>query len=144
MTDDFNVVIDTKKLDALIAKSPEMVDKAIVATAFDVAGLAAEFAPLQTGALKASIFVKTHSSNGFSAAESAASGMNPEAEIHDPTPDTPPLMTAYVAPGMNYAAYQEFGTSRMPAHPFLTPAVETADDFFIYEIKKIFDEVIGG
>jgi HK97 gp10 family phage protein len=49
-------------------------------------------------------------------------------------------MTAYVAPGVNYAYFQEFGTSKMAAHPFLTPAVEKADEDFEKYMKQIFAE----
>ena len=31
---------------------------------------------------------------------------------------------ARVGPCVDYAAYQEFGTSKMAAHPYLTPAFE--------------------
>jgi HK97 gp10 family phage protein len=135
------VVIDTEKLDALVIKFPEMVDKAIRATAFDVEANAKSMAAVDTGAMRASIFTKTHSSNGFEDAGGEALGHNNDAEINDPTPATPPLMTAYVAPGVNYAYFQEFGTGKMAAHPFMTPAVEKADEAFEKYMKQIFGEI---
>jgi HK97 gp10 family phage protein len=125
--------LDTTKLDALIAESPVKVDKAVRATAFDVQGIAVSLAAVDTGAMRASIFVKTHGGGQ----EPNALG---DAEVSDPTPGDPPLMTAYVAPGVNYAGYVEFGTPRMAAQPFMTPAVEAAEDKFIQHIKDIFNE----
>jgi hypothetical protein len=90
------VVIDTEKLDALVIKFPEMVDKAIRATAFDVAGNAAgPGIAIDTGAMRASIFTKTHNGSNYADASSAAQSLRPGVEINDPTPATPPLMTAY-------------------------------------------------
>ena len=142
MTDDVKIVVDTVRLDALIRDVPELVDKAIRATAFDVEGVAKSLAAVDTGAMKASIFTKTHSSNGFDNASGAAGGLNPDTGIHDPTPSECPLMTAYVAPGVDYAYWQEFGTGKMSAQPFLTPAIEKADGQFIGHIKQILNEDI--
>jgi HK97 gp10 family phage protein len=125
--------LDTAKLDALISESPVKVDKAVRATAFDVQGVAVSLAAVDTGAMRASIFVKTHGGGE----QPQALG---DAEVSDPTPGNPPLMTAYIAPGVNYAGYVEFGTSRQAAQPFMTPAVEAAEDKFIQHIKAIFDE----
>lgn len=126
------IKLDTAVLDRLIAKSPEMMDKAVRATAFDVEGVAKQGAAVDTGAMRASIFTKTHQGSNMPA------GVPGDAELSDPTPGTPPLMTAYVAPGVNYAYWVEFGTTRMSAQPFLTPAVEKADEFFITHLKQIF------
>jgi HK97 gp10 family phage protein len=134
------IKIDTEVLDRLIKESPEMVDKAVRATAFGVEADAKMLAAVDTGAMRASIFTVTSKSNGFGAASSAASSKRPDAEINDPTPGKPPLMTAYVAPGVNYAYYVEFGTGKMAAQPFMTPAVEKADDNFSKNIQEIFGE----
>ena len=132
------VKIDTERLDELVAKFPTMVDKAIRATAFDVGANARANAAVDTGAMKASIFTKTHFGSNFQDAGGEALGRNNEVEIDDPTPTDCPLMTAYIAPGVNYAYFQEFGTDRMAAHPFLTPAIEKADADFEKYMKQIF------
>jgi HK97 gp10 family phage protein len=134
------VKIDTEKLDQLVAQFPTMVDKAIRATAFDLTGNTRFLAPYDTGALQASIFTKTHFGSNFQDAGGEALGHNSEVEIDDPTPTDCPLMTAYIAPGVNYAYFQEFGTGRMAAHPFLTPAIEKADEDFEKYMKQIFAE----
>lgn len=46
-------------------------------------------------------------------------------------------MTAEVAPHVHYAAYQEFGTRFIPAHPYLRPALETASAEFKANVEKV-------
>jgi hypothetical protein len=131
-------------LDKLIIHAPEMIDKAICATAFDVAANAIAKAKVDTGAMKASIFIKTSKGSDISEAEQATNYMNPDAEFSDPTPGKPPLMHAYIAPGVNYAFYQEFGKPSQPNYtyrPFLTPAMEKAEEKFEKYMKKIFGEL---
>lgn len=45
-------------------------------------------------------------------------------------------MTGEVTPGANYAIYQEFGTSRMGAQPFLFPALERQAGPFTEAVKN--------
>jgi HK97 gp10 family phage protein len=125
-------VYDDKVLQRLIREAPEMVDKAIRATAFDVEAQAKELAAVDTGAMRASIFTKT------SKGSNAPSELPADKEFVDPTPGDPPLMTAYIAPGVEYAAYVEFGTGKAAAQPFMTPAIENADKKFETYIKKVF------
>jgi len=135
-------ILDDAVLQRLIKVSPEMVDKAIRATAFDVAANAINLAKVATGAMRASIFVKTSKGSDVSQAEQAANYMNPNTEFSDPTPGNPPLMTAYVAPGVNYAVFQEFGKPSQPNYPykpFMTPAIENADRKFEEYLKKVFE-----
>jgi hypothetical protein len=148
-----NVKIDTVILDKLITHAPEMIDKAIRATAFDVEAKAKSLAAVDTGAMRASIFTSTHEESGFDAAGERVIGRNAMVEPVDPTPGKPPLMHAYVAPGVEYAAAVEFGRSRsvsvmgetidvnIAAQPFLTPAVEKAGESFEKHIKKVFGEI---
>lgn len=131
MTD---VVIDTAVLDKLIKESPEMVDKAIRMTAFDIEAIAKSLAAVDTGAMRDSIFTKT------SMGSNMPSSVIGDRELHDPTPGEPPLMTAYIAPSVNYAYWVEFGTGKMAAQPFMTPAVEKADESFAKHMKQIFEE----
>jgi hypothetical protein len=41
-----------------------------------------------------------------------------------------------VADGVNYGIYNEFGTSRMPAHPFMKPAAEAVRAGYIKAIGQ--------
>lgn len=42
--------------------------------------------------------------------------------------------------GAEYGLYQELGTSRMPARPYLTPAAEAQQGPFIQRLIKVLDE----
>jgi HK97 gp10 family phage protein len=44
-----------------------------------------------------------------------------------------------VGPHVDYAWYQEFGTSRMAAHPFLIPAVEAQRGQFAADMAELFE-----
>ncbi|HMW02618.1 MAG: HK97 gp10 family phage protein [Blastocatellia bacterium] len=46
-------------------------------------------------------------------------------------------LTCVVRTNTEYAAFQEFGTTEMPAHPFLLPAVEKARPGFQAAMSKI-------
>jgi hypothetical protein len=82
--------------------------------------------PVRTGAYQASIYVEAPSEHGYAAAAGAARGANPHAPmaLNPPMPDTP--NSAVVGSAVDYAAYVEYGTSRTPARPAFTPAVESA------------------
>lgn len=48
-------------------------------------------------------------------------------------------LTWEVAPHVDYAWYQEFGTSKMPAHPYLIPAVEGQRAAFVAAMRELFE-----
>ena len=72
--------------------------KVLLETMFAVERHAKRFAPVKTGRLRSSIHVDL------------------------PTPAT----KIVVADGVDYGVHQEFGTSSMPAHPFMRPARDVA------------------
>lgn len=41
-----------------------------------------------------------------------------------------------VSTGVDYAAHQEYGTHKMPAHPYMTPAAEAAYPDFVAGVRK--------
>lgn len=89
------VRLDTTVLDKITAELQPRAQKIVKETAYEVMGRAVNAAPVDTGALKNSIHVE----------ETGA-------------------LSAIVADGVEYGIYNELGTSRMAARPFLTPAVE--------------------
>lgn len=89
------IQIDTAALDAFIRELGGNVDKAISALAFDVEVNAKIAAPVDTGALRSSINSRR---------------VSPGVWI--------------VSDGVEYGIYQEYGTHKMAAHPFMIPAVE--------------------
>ena len=91
------VRLDTAKLDQIIARFPYESEEVVKAGAQAVQGYAANAAPVDTGALRASIQASKRGS-----------------------------LLWWVADGVEYGIYQELGTYRMSAQPFMVPAVERA------------------
>jgi HK97 gp10 family phage protein len=78
-------------------------------TAFDIEADAKGRAPVDTGALRASIATQVESD-----------------------------LRASVNVGVSYGAYVEYGTVRAPAQPYLTPAANAALLSFVQALKGIF------
>lgn len=117
------VKLDTKELDR-IAKQLNVKREAVGRRmAFQIEKRAKELSPHATGALRNSIYVVTQKQDGYSAAASAAKSANGGVTT-SPHPTPTGNVIANVGPCVDYAEYQEFGTSKMAAHPYLTPAVE--------------------
>jgi HK97 gp10 family phage protein len=89
------VKLDATRLDRIIAQLPAKADQTVRAGAEAVQGKAATLAPVDTGALKNSIHTSKQGNLMYE-----------------------------VADGVEYGYFQEMGTSRMAAHPFMVPAVE--------------------
>lgn len=85
------------------------VTKVVIATAYEVEADAKGAAPVLTGNLRRSIHTVPL----------------------DPT-------HAQVGTDVEYAPYQEYGTRHIPAHPFLTPAIEHARAPFLAAVARVF------
>ena len=121
MTD--SIVIDTREVDRVAAALKTNRDGVIRIMAFDVESEAKQLAPVDTSALRNSIYVETSSQSGFSQSDSAVKAANPKVTtIQHPKPDEG---FANVGPSVNYAEYVELGTSRQAAQPYLVPAIES-------------------
>ena len=104
-----DVKLDTRVLDA-IAKGLDMnTDKVLQSAAFQVEAEAKVRAPVDTGALKNSIHTERKKAGLY-----------------------------WVADGVLYGIYQELGTSRMSAHPFMVPAVEKVRGYLDDLFRKLF------
>jgi HK97 gp10 family phage protein len=111
-----SVKLDTKVLDALVSNADMTAEQANSQTAFAIAGKAAMNAPYLTGALSAGITAE------------------PE-EVFLATGATP---GAWVArDSVNYGIYNETGTYKMAAHPFMVPAVESERQAHIQRLAKV-------
>ena len=91
------VRLDTAKLDMIIARFPMEAENVVKAGAEAVQGYAASKAPVDTGALKASMHTERKGN-----------------------------LLYWVADGVEYGIFQELGTYKMRAQPFMIPAVERA------------------
>lgn len=104
MPDAVIIRLDTADLDAIKANLGYNTDQMLAMLAADVTAMAKAFAPVDTGALRASIEYKKISGKLYEVADGVNYGI--------------------YADGVNYGIYQEYGTSRMRSQPFMTPAVE--------------------
>jgi HK97 gp10 family phage protein len=91
------IKLDTAMLDKFAANLGINTDRALASIAFQVEGYAKQSAPLLTGALRNSIHVEKIGENKY-----------------------------WVSDGMEYGIFQELGTRKMAAHPFMIPSVERA------------------
>ena len=104
------ITITFNRFPEIAAKLPRETSAVVRKTAYDVEGAAKIFAPVETGNLKNSI--QTHYEPG-----------DLEAMV-DIAENRPPGASANAATAAEYGVYQEFGTYKMGAHPFMTPAAE--------------------
>jgi len=115
--------LDTRELDKIIREMDNNKEQVAVELGFQLQAEAQKRAPRLTSAMSNSIYVVTKKSDGYAAASGAARQANPKA-LTQPHPKPSGNVLANVGPCVNYAEFVEFGTSRMAAQPFLTPAAE--------------------
>jgi len=127
------VTADTTRLNRLLKQLPGAIDDNIRAIAFTIEGRAKMNSPIDTGALRASIYTQTLNGQyqdnrkvSFAQIESKATALNRDAELEQ-LPETKKL-EVIVGPSVNYAIDVELGTSRRAATPFLTPAVRSVEN----------------
>jgi HK97 gp10 family phage protein len=92
------IKLDTRELDRIATHLGTNTREVIEGLAFEVEARAKEFCPVDTGALRASIFTEILQGGD---------------------------VVARVGPSMEYGPYVELGTSRMGAQPYLMPALQT-------------------
>ena len=115
--------LDTKELDRIMKVLGKNVEDILTAAAFEIEASAKMRAPVDTSALQNSIYTVTKKSDGYSSSKSSARSKNKNVQF-ERHPKPTGKVIANVGPSVDYAEPQEFGTSKMAAHPYLTPAVE--------------------
>lgn len=105
--------IDMKVLEKFAQMTDMSVEQALKATAYQVEGLAKDRAPVDTGALKNSI-------HNWKRGE----------------------MEHAVGDGVEYGIFQELGTNKMSAHPFLIPALRKAVQQITDAVAKEFGKIL--
>ena len=106
-----SVKLDTRVLDKITAEMQPKASRIVNKYGLAITGEAAENAPLDIGALRSSI-----------TAESMMTGD----------------LSFTVQDGVNYGIFQELGTSKMAAQPFLLPAVEVWRQKFLDAFAELF------
>lgn len=105
------------RLTAQAAVIPVRVREVVTATAYLIEGDAKMLAPVDTGALRASISTTI------------------DAGIDE--------VTAEVGPTVEYGIYQELGTSRMTAQPYLGPAFDRHTPNFLQALEQAANLEVG-
>ncbi len=104
------VTTDTRRLNRIISASGKNNANFVKSVGFAVEGLAKMKAPIDTGALRNSIYTRTATDNIT----------NPSSTEELPKP---PANSVYVGPSVEYAIYQELGTRNMEGQAFLVLAL---------------------
>jgi len=99
-----SIRLDTKMLDRIAQSLDRNTDQVLESAAYQVEAEAKARAPVDTGALKGSIHTEKKKPGLY-----------------------------WVADGVEYGIYQELGTHKMRAQPFMVPAVEKVGRY-IYEM----------
>lgn len=98
--------------------------------------------PVDTGALRASIYTVTKSSNSRASAMAEATSKYLTKNVGKTppvSPEVPPVtegFRAVVSVGMAYGIYVEYGTARSSAQPFLGPASERTRPFLVNRVSE--------
>ena len=106
-----SVKIDTAILDQMIRDAPGKAGGIVHKFGLAITGDAAQNAPVDTAALRNSI--------------------TSESQMVD-------ALNFIVQDGVKYGVFQELGTSRMAAHPFMVPAVEHRTNGFFSAFAELF------
>jgi HK97 gp10 family phage protein len=136
---------------ALSAAGVEAMHRAVDESAANIQTRASQTAPVDTGALRASIYVTNGSESDYNQRVSQARGlkhdavildeMDPQFVISPSSSGTPGPNTYIVIVGVavEHGAPNEFGTRFMRAQPFLTPAVLGEEGTFNNAMSHILD-----
>lgn len=157
------IVITHNRFPEIAAKLPVETDAAVRKAAHDVEGNAKARVPVDTGALKNSIYTKTNKgdavegtlnySQAKSEAEAKAKTKNRNVTFLPEVP-TPPEISAIVAVSVEYGAAVEFGRARgfgglaggaeaggLGAQPYMTPAAEIVRPAFEAAMKQLLERL---
>jgi len=120
-----SIQLDTAELDRIQRELGWRVDTVIRRMAFEMEGFAKQEAPLDTGALRNSIYTNTTKGSKFAQADAAAKAKNADVET-SPIPEAGGDVIAVVGACVTYAAAQEMGvpSRNMKGKAYLKPAAE--------------------
>jgi hypothetical protein len=120
----------------LAEKFPREVSEIVGKTAFDIQAIAVQEAPVITGNLKNSIYLKRKGLNGYP-------GKADTSLLEDQVPEVEDPFTAYIAVAASYGIYVEMGHHGNPGKPYLGPAVEIMRPLFELAMSKLESRLQG-
>ena len=106
-----NVVLDTTVLDKITAEMKPEARKIVNKYGLVITDAAARMAPVDTAALRNSLLSESRMTDD---------------------------LTFTVSDGVEYGIFQELGTSKMAAQPFLVPAIEAWRERFLNAFGELF------
>jgi hypothetical protein len=108
--------------DTIAGKLETALSKAVRQSAFVWERSSKQLTPVDTGALRASIYTVTNKNTGQASAKADAKARRPEPGAKwVGTNDGKGKFEASVHVGMEYAVFVEYGSQGRPGRPFLTP-----------------------
>ena len=114
--------------------------QAVRKAALDIEAEAKAHAPVDTGALKNSIYTASAGKSDYSAAASAAHSANPKAQLF-PDKGKAGTLRAVVAVGVSYGALIEFGGVKRAGTPFMYPAAQKVLPEFEKAIQQLLSKL---
>lgn len=125
-----SVKVDTSGLKRVAEQLEPQARKVIAKAAFDVESRAKRRAPVDTGALRASIYTSVGGGrSSYSVTKTIAKGLGATAFTDEEKAEG---LSANIGASVEYAIFNEMGSRKMGAHPFLIPALE--------EVRKSFED----
>jgi hypothetical protein len=128
--------VNTRDLAIFTQELRRDLQSAVDQTALMAEAMAKEFSPVDTGALRASIYAVTSLSNNGGGAVSAASALNPDSRPMLVT-DQPKPFESWVYAGARYGIFAEFGTGTTPARFMFTRTAQALQPVFVAEVTSI-------
>ena len=130
------VEINKKRLRGVV--NPDEIRMALMRTGFAIEERAKILSPVDTGRLRASISTNWNDSGlTHGAVESPA---KPVDGVSQPKKESGEMAVVRVGTNVEYAIYQEMGTRKMAAQPFLIPAGQHGLRVFQKELDRLVDK----
>jgi HK97 gp10 family phage protein len=117
----------TNLIPSVITTLANASDATVVEACLQIQAMAKQMAPVDTSFLQSSIYTETSKGSTYGEGMEAPPG---DAYALDDIGAPPDSHTGYVAVAANYGIYQEFGTRKMGAQPYLIPAAESVRSAF--------------
>lgn len=143
-----SVVIRSNRIPALVVQIQDKSKQAVLDAAHVVQQRAQQLSAVDTGSMRASIYVSAEDESDYVQAASTARSLNHDAVILDeidpefvisPSGGASPQTTAIVGVAVGHGIFNEYGTVHQRAQPFLIPSAMAAQDSFTEQMTHIAD-----
>ena len=136
--------------DGIVGQTRTRAGQIVRKAALDAQAAAQAGAPVDTGALRASVFTVSAGASGYAASAAAvdaqaAAGQKRVAQFppYEIAGTTRAAFAACVVVGVEYGYWVETGTTRRAARPFLLPAVEAQRGPFVKALQALLGPAEG-